>query len=168
MIQNLVIQNLGDVPHDDMANSEFKCEEPNCDKQYRHEDAKMAWNLLDLHVRTVHPNIRGAAVAAGNGPVVAPKLKIQRPTISERETESRWETFQYEWSNYKLYNGLNTREKIVMELKQCCDAKLGQKLLRDPEANHDTETEDEFLKQVKKFVVITKSINAHRSEFGKL
>ena len=84
-----------------MASSEFKCEVANCDKVYRHDNATMAWNLLDLHVRTVHPDVRGAA-AAGNGPVTAPKLKIQRPTISERETESRWEMFQYKWSNYKL------------------------------------------------------------------
>ena len=84
-------------------------------------------------MRTKHPDVRGAA-AAGNAQPVASKLKIQRPTITEKETESRWETFCYEWGNYKLYNNLNTREKILLELKQCCDARLGQKLLRDPEA----------------------------------
>ena len=169
MIQNLVIQNLGEVPLTNMASNEFKCEATDCVSKYSHENATIAWNLLDLHVRTVHPDVRGAAAAAaGNGPAMANKLKIQRPTISERETEPRWETFQYEWNNYKTYNGLETRDKVVMELKQCCDAKLGQKLLRDPEANHETETEEDFLKRVKKFAVITKSINAHRSEFGKL
>ena len=111
--------------------SEFKCEVDECGKEYRNDNMTIAWNLLDLHMRTKHPDVRGAA-AAGIGPPAAPKLKIQRPTISERETELRWETFKYEWQNYKVYNNITQREKVVMELKQCCEARLGQKLLCDP------------------------------------
>ena len=57
---------------------------------------------------------------------------------------------------------------MVLELKQCCDARLGQKLLRDPEALLDTETEQDLLKRMKKIAVITKNHNAHHSEFGKM
>jgi len=128
--------------------SKFECEVEGCDKEYNNDNATIAWNLLDLHVRTRHPTVQGAA-AAGNGPPSAPKLKIQRPSISERETESRWETFKYEWQNYKVYNNITQREKVVMELKQCCEARLGQKLLRDPEANHATEEEDGLLNRIK-------------------
>ena len=57
-----------------MANSELKCEVPECTKEYRHENATIAWNLLDLHMRTAHPTIQGAA-STGGGPATTPKLE---------------------------------------------------------------------------------------------
>ena len=137
--------------------------------EFKSGSPTVAWNLLDFHIRSKHPDIGpGMAIAGGNGHPSTPKLKISRPTINEKENESRWETFALEWDNYKKYNGLTTRAQIVMELKQCCDGRLLQKLLHDPEAALDTESENDLLQRMKKVAVHTKSANAHRSEFSQM
>merc|ERR1712082_578397 len=95
-------------------------------------------------------------------------LLILRPAISERESEQRWETFTNEWDNYKRYNKLTTREEIVLELQQCCDARLRQRLSSNPESVDPDETEANLLKRIKSVAVQTKSTNAHMSEFLKM
>ena len=131
----------------------LKCEVTGCEAlEFKSGSPIVAWNLLDLHIRGKYPET-GQNRAVGNGTPSTPKLKIARPTINEKENESRWETFALEWDNYKKYNGLNTREQIVMELKQCCDGWLCQKLLRDHEAALDTESENDLLQRMKKVAV---------------
>ena len=104
----------------------LKCEVEGCKAlAFKSGSPIVAWNLLDVHINGKHPEIaetgqnRASAVAYGGQNM--PKLKINRPTINEKENESRWETFALEWENYKTYNGLKTRDTIVLELKQCCD-----------------------------------------------
>ena len=145
-----------------------KCKVTGCEiLEFKSSSPIVAWNLLDFHIRSKHPEIGPSrAGATGNGNPSTPKLKIARPTINKKENESTWETFVLKWDNYKKYNGLNTRDQIVMELKQCCDGRLRQKLLRDPEAALDTKSEDDLLKLMKKVAVHTKSANAHRSEYS--
>ena len=142
----------------------LKCEVNGCEAlEFKSGSPIVAWNLLDLQVRGNHPQIgQNRAAAVGNGQQNTPKLKIARPTINEKEDESRWEMFALEWENYKTYNGLNTRDQIVLELKQCCDGRLRQM------AALNTESEEDLLKRMKKVAVHTKSANAHRSEFSQM
>ena len=144
----------------------LKCEVNGCEAlEFKSGSPIVAWNLLDLHVRGNHPQIgQNRAAAVGNGQQNMPKRKIARPTINKKEDESRWEMFALEWENYKTYNGLNTRDQIVLELelKQCCDGRLRQM------AALDTESEEDLLKRMKKVAVHTKSANAHRSKLSQM
>ena len=144
-----------------------KCDIAGCeDLKFEDPESQIAFKMLERHDRIKHPQL--VTGAAGNSQVDNRKLKILRPAISERESEQRWETFKYEWDNYKKYNKLTTKDEIVLELQQCCDARLRQRLCRDPKSIDPDETEVSLLNRIKSVAVQTKSTNAHMSEFLKM
>ena len=103
----------------------LNCEAPGCGVKKEAETEETAIRMMELHDRHAHPPVQGQAANTAMG---YRGQKIERPKVCENESDEIWVQFKYDWANYKRYYALNDREKINLELQQCCDSKLRTKL----------------------------------------
>ena len=143
----------------------LNCEAPGCEEKKTADTKGEALRMLELHNQHIHPPVQGQATPTAMG---YKGRKIERPKVSENESDEVWVQFKYDWANYKRYNLLNDRETINLELQQCCDSKLRTKIAQDPDGAVNELDEEQLLARIKRLAISSKHVNAHHSEFDNM
>ena len=143
----------------------LNCEAPGCGVKKEAEKEETVVAMMQLHQANVHPPVQGQAANTAMG---YKGQKIERPKVSENESDEVWVQFKHDWANYKRYYELKDKDKINLELQQCCDSKLRTKIAQDHDGGVNELDEEQLLARIKRLAISSKHVNAHRSEFDRM